>query len=56
MCKYLFLSGFDWVPPEADPETRIRVQIAYSGSDSRKHLLRIGKVRSVEENSQYRAY
>lgn len=32
-----------WVPAEADPETRIQVQVIYSGVDFRKHQEGAGK-------------
>lgn len=31
------------VPAEADPETRIQVQVIYSGVDFRKHQEGVGK-------------
>ena len=32
-----------WVPAEADPETRIQVQVIYSVVDFRKHQEGVGK-------------
>lgn len=29
--------GFIWISPETDPETKIQMQTAYVGGDSRKH-------------------
>lgn len=45
-----------WVPPEADPETKIWVQVVYLKVDPRNHWWRDDEARQGKKEHQYKAY